>query len=245
MVGHEQSASGHSRMSTRSWMQPRILYLTVYNLLFAALWASVGIVAINHISKGKFVLFEVVEPRARWVQTLTLIEVIHAAVGKSTFKGSTAQYLVIQALSSHQLAPLLYRFLRVLSRSGWSGTVSLKARLHLTHFWFWFLLGRSQIVSGIYTLLWISMGRHPMLLSGWGESSLKLPVKWADKLRYTMFYPLYPIGIGAEWWLMYKSIDSAGKINSAFPPIFYFLLALYVPGRWSAGKRHWPSWHKI
>lgn len=47
-----------------------------------------------------------------------------------------------------------------------------------------------------------------------------------------MFYPLYPIGIGAEWWLMYRSIEPVAKINSVLPPIFYFLLALYVPG-WS------------
>lgn len=56
------------------------------------LWASVGITAINHTSKGKFALFEVVEPRARWVQTLTLIEVVHAAVGKSASKCSIVQY---------------------------------------------------------------------------------------------------------------------------------------------------------
>jgi very-long-chain (3R)-3-hydroxyacyl-CoA dehydratase len=48
--------------------------------------------------------------------------------------------------------------------------------------------------------------------------------------RYTMFYPLYPIGIGAEWWLMYKSIEPVGKVSPVLPPVFYFLLALYVPG---------------
>lgn len=52
----------------------------------------------------------------------------------------------------------------------------------------------------------------------------------ADEDRYTMFYPLYPIGIGAEWWLMYKSIGPVGEVSSVLPPVFYFLLALYVPG---------------
>ncbi len=46
-----------------------------------------------------------------------------------------------------------------------------------------------------------------------------------------MFYPLYPIGIGAEWWLMYRSIESVGQVNPVLPPVFYFLLALYVPGK--------------
>lgn len=49
--------------------------------------------------------------------------------------------------------------------------------------------------------------------------------------RYSMFYPLYPIGIGAEWLLMYRAIEPVGKLSRFLPPIFYFLLALYVPGK--------------
>jgi very-long-chain (3R)-3-hydroxyacyl-CoA dehydratase len=45
-----------------------------------------------------------------------------------------------------------------------------------------------------------------------------------------MFYVLYPIGIGAEWWLMYRSIEPVGKLSTVLPPVFYFLLALYIPG---------------
>lgn len=74
-----RAGNGGERSSS---LQPRILYLTVYNLLFAALWVSVGVCAIRNASKDKFVLFEAVEPLARWVQTLTLIEVLHAAMGK-------------------------------------------------------------------------------------------------------------------------------------------------------------------
>jgi hypothetical protein len=50
--------------------------------------------------------------------------------------------------------------------------------------------------------------------------------------RYTMFYPLYPIGIGAEWWLMYRSVGPVGMVNGVLPYVWYFLLALYVPGKW-------------
>lgn len=64
------------------------MYLTVYNLLFAALWISVGINALSYAPNGKSVLFEAVEPRARWIQTLTLIEVVHAAVGKRHHRAS-------------------------------------------------------------------------------------------------------------------------------------------------------------
>jgi very-long-chain (3R)-3-hydroxyacyl-CoA dehydratase len=62
----------------------RTLYLTFFNTLFAGLWLWIGASALLNTSRGRFVLFEVVEPRARWVQTLTLVEVVHAAVGTSS-----------------------------------------------------------------------------------------------------------------------------------------------------------------
>jgi very-long-chain (3R)-3-hydroxyacyl-CoA dehydratase len=46
-----------------------------------------------------------------------------------------------------------------------------------------------------------------------------------------MFYPLYPIGIGAEWWLLCRAIDPAAKVHGVIPPIFYFCLMLYIPGK--------------
>lgn len=45
-----------------------------------------------------------------------------------------------------------------------------------------------------------------------------------------MFYVLYPIGIGAEWRLMYRSAEPAGRISGALPWLWYFLLGLYGPG---------------
>jgi hypothetical protein len=54
----------------------------------------------------------------------------------------------------------------------------------------------------------------------------------ADNCRYTMFYPLYPIGIGAEWWLLYRAIALGAKISPVIPPIFYFCLMLYIPGKY-------------
>ncbi|GFF52777.1 probable very-long-chain (3R)-3-hydroxyacyl-[acyl-carrier protein] dehydratase [Aspergillus udagawae] len=50
-------------------------------------------------------------------------------------------------------------------------------------------------------------------------------VKW---LRYSLFIVLYPVGIGSEWWLMYKA--AATTTNPIGAGVFYFCLALYVPG---------------
>lgn len=30
---------------------------------------------------------------------------------------------------------------------------------------------------------------------------------------------------------MYKSIEPVGKVSPVLPPVFYFLLALYMPGK--------------
>lgn len=54
-----------------------------------------------------------------------------------------------------------------------------------------------------------------------------------------MFYVLYPLGIGAEWWLFYLAVEPGREVSGWVPPVFYFLLALYVPGKcggWREGR---------
>jgi very-long-chain (3R)-3-hydroxyacyl-CoA dehydratase len=46
-----------------------------------------------------------------------------------------------------------------------------------------------------------------------------------------MFYALYPIGIGAEWWLLYRAIAPAREISGVIAVVFYGCLAAYVPGK--------------
>lgn len=61
--------------------QLRTLYLTLFNLLFASLWLSIGVTALKHLPSGRLAVFNAVEPFARWVQTATVIEILHAALG--------------------------------------------------------------------------------------------------------------------------------------------------------------------
>ena len=68
-------------MATAAWHSPRKSYLIVYNVIFALLWLSVFITTLSHALKSKITLFTATEPRARWIQTATLIEVLHAATG--------------------------------------------------------------------------------------------------------------------------------------------------------------------
>lgn len=51
---------------------------------------------------------------------------------------------------------------------------------------------------------------------------------WLKWLRYSLFFVLYPIGIGGEWFLMYSAARVADTTSSL---IYYFCLGLYVPGK--------------
>lgn len=50
-----------------------------------------------------------------------------------------------------------------------------------------------------------------------------------------MFYPLYPIGIGAEWWLFFRAIDPSREISAVLPLVFYGCLVAYAPGKFFGG----------
>ncbi|KAF3008417.1 hypothetical protein E8E13_001984 [Curvularia kusanoi] len=180
----------------------RTLYLTLYNILFAALWLWIGGGALANVSRGRYVLFDAVEPRARWVQTLTLIEVVHAAIGLVKSPVSTTAIQVCTRVI--QVWMIWYSFP--------ISTASSQAFPTLVLAW---------AVADSIRYLYLALNLH---------GAAPRALVW---LRYTMFYMLYPIGIGAEWWLMYRSIEPLGRISSLLPPVFYFLLALYVPGAYT------------
>lgn len=80
---HElRNKRGGGSTTVRSWQQPRIIYLTTYNVVFASLWASVILNASSHAFDSKTKLFAATEPQARWIQTVSLVEVLNAALGK-------------------------------------------------------------------------------------------------------------------------------------------------------------------
>jgi very-long-chain (3R)-3-hydroxyacyl-CoA dehydratase len=73
-------ATESGNMSTNT-MSARKVYLTAYNILFASLWSSVFINAISNAQHGRHALFNFTEAQARWIQTASLIEVVHSAIG--------------------------------------------------------------------------------------------------------------------------------------------------------------------
>ena len=47
--------------------------------------------------------------------------------------------------------------------------------------------------------------------------------------RYSLFFVLYPVGIGGEWWLMYNAAN-ADTTSTPVSRVYYFCLLLYIPG---------------
>jgi hypothetical protein len=50
--------------------------------------------------------------------------------------------------------------------------------------------------------------------------------------RYNMFFVLYPLGIGSEAFLVYKSIPFAFQQNELVGYSLYAILGIYVPGEY-------------
>ncbi|KAF2846406.1 PTPLA-domain-containing protein [Plenodomus tracheiphilus IPT5] len=186
-------------MSPRVPWTPRTLYLTTFNTLFSTLWFSILVNALSHSQSTKQDLFIATEAQIRWLQTATLIEIIHSATG--LIKSPTSTTFIQVTTRVIQVWLIWYTFP--------ASTAASSAYYALVLAW--------SVADGVrYAYLALNMhGVAP----GW--------LVW---VRYTMFYILYPIGIGAEWWLFYQAIEPAQKISGVIPPIFYFLLALYVPG---------------
>ncbi|KAF2821468.1 PTPLA-domain-containing protein [Ophiobolus disseminans] len=177
----------------------RKLYLTLYNILFATLWSTIVITTLSTAPKGKAAVFAATEAKARWIQTATLIEVLHAATG------------IIKSPVSTTALQVVTRVIQV-----WMVWYSFPGTTAWSHAYLALVLAWSLADAIRYTYLALNV--HGMAPKG---------LVW---LRYTMFYPLYPIGISAEWWLLYCAIEPGRKISAVIPPFFWFCLVLYVPG---------------
>ncbi|KAG2412367.1 hypothetical protein HFD88_009924 [Aspergillus terreus] len=143
-------------------------------------------------------VYSTLEPWTRWTQTLAAAEILHAALGITR-------------------APIFTTFTQVFARSvqvwainyGFPGvTGSSPAYPAMLFAW-----SVADVVRYSYFVVLLAGGSMPALL------------KW---LRYSLFAVLYPIGIGSEWWLMYR----AARVTESpvVAGVFYFCLALYAPG---------------
>ncbi|KAF2087856.1 PTPLA-domain-containing protein [Saccharata proteae CBS 121410] len=178
-------------------------YLIAYNAVSAFLWFSVlaRVVTLTPIV-GPRNVFGGVDEFVRWVQTLAVMEVAHAAFG------------IVRA-------PLLTTLMQVSSRlllvwgiaypfpSSTSASIAFPSMLLA-----WSITEVIRYTYFVFALR--NNGSVPSVLT------------W---LRYNTFYVLYPLGITSECTLVYKAIEPAGREwGKGWAWALWAVLAVYVPG---------------
>ncbi|KAJ0424078.1 tyrosine phosphatase-like protein [Aspergillus carlsbadensis] len=143
-------------------------------------------------------IYTTFETWTRWTQTLAVLEVLHAATGLTR-------------------SPIFTTFTQIFARSVqvWAinygfpeATESSAAYPTMLFAW-----STADVVRYLY---------FSVLLAG---DQVPRALKW---LRYSLFLVLYPIGIGSEWWLMYRA--TTVTTNILIGGVFYSFLGLYAPG---------------
>ncbi|KAH8170639.1 protein tyrosine phosphatase-like protein, PTPLA domain-containing protein [Sarocladium implicatum] len=200
-----------------SW---RAWYLTTYNLTQASLWTSLFVLVLSSLEQGPAYTFATCEPLARWIQTFALLDVVHAAV--RLVPSGTATTFTQVGTRVIQVWAIWWAFPEAILGSDFSERESLQRE------WYGAPSGTLAFVALLLAWSVADAVRYAYLVCKMHGFESRL-LTW---IRYSMFYALYPVGISAEWWLMYRSIDPLSRVSAALPPLFYFLLALYVPGAW-------------
>ncbi|KAF3385479.1 hypothetical protein F1880_001726 [Penicillium rolfsii] len=160
------------------------IYLLIYNTLCAALWLHIfATVIFTRVSSPDISdVYKYVEPWARFAQTLTIAEIIHAACGITR-------------------SPVFTTFTQVFARSTqvWAVNYAFPAMTSSSRAYEAMLLAWS-------TADVIRYSYFATMFAGFENTAV---LKW---LRYSLFVVLYPVGIGSEWWLMYSSTKFTGNI---------------------------------
>ncbi|KAI9052275.1 hypothetical protein LZ554_003630 [Drepanopeziza brunnea f. sp. 'monogermtubi'] len=191
----------------------KTLYLILYNGIFAALWLTlfIRIVALGPLSSYDKT-YDTIGNFALWIQTAALLEVVHSAIGPA----GTA---LLTPLSTHAglvRAPLIPTFIQTVAKNLvlWTIVAPFPA----------------VALSPAYTVMLVMWSSGEVIRYGYFALMLSglLPgfLVW---LRYSAFVAIYPVGIGAEMWLVWRAIgESASKWVTGL--MYGELLALYLPG---------------
>ncbi|KAL5335713.1 PTPLA-domain-containing protein [Aspergillus crustosus] len=184
-------------------------YLLIYNLVNALLWLRILLTVITLFiststepASTPESVYESLEPWTRWTQTLSVLEILHAATGPSSQPLlSRVSYYSPPRPPRVQVWAINYAFTTVTAPSPAYGAML-------------FAWSIADVVR---------YGYFVGLLGG--IDSLTRALKW---LRYSLFVVLYPIGIGSEWWLMFGAVGVAE--SKAVKALYWFFLGLYGPG---------------
>ncbi|PWY72866.1 PTPLA-domain-containing protein [Aspergillus eucalypticola CBS 122712] len=176
----------------------RTTYLATYNTINALLWLYIFSSIILSPFQSPQTIYVTLEPWTRWTQTIAILEILHAALGLTR-------------------SPIFTTFTQIFARSVqvWAinyaypeTTSSSLAYKYMLPAWSF-----ADAIRYSYFAVLSAGAPVPGLL------------RW---LRYSLFLILYPIGIGSEWWLMFRAL----RVTNSIPvqALYVFFLFLYGPG---------------
>ncbi|KAF7556694.1 hypothetical protein G7Z17_g1194 [Cylindrodendrum hubeiense] len=179
---------------------PAATYLAGYNILTAALRVFILLRTIQlWSSSGNAAVWNELHVFARWTETCTAIEIIHAATGLVRASPATT---ALQVAGRNTIVWAIARNYPEVAAGEW-------AYANMLATW-----NAADVVRYSYFAVERATGSVPDALL------------W---LRYNMFIVLYPIGIFSEAWLVYKVIVPSQARNAAYQYLLWFGLAIYVP----------------
>ncbi|KAF4949223.1 hypothetical protein FSARC_13529 [Fusarium sarcochroum] len=175
-------------------------YLFLYNTLSALLRTGILLrTAHLWLNQGNGAVWDELNATARWSETLTAVEVIHAATGLVRAAPATT---ALQVAGRNTIVWAITRNYPAVARREIAYTLMLMA---------W---NAADAVRYLYFAFQTGTGSVPSALS------------W---LRYNMFIVLYPIGILSEMRLVYEVIFPSQARNPVYQYLLWFGLAIYVP----------------
>ncbi|KAF4974283.1 hypothetical protein FZEAL_8793 [Fusarium zealandicum] len=175
-------------------------YLVLYNALSASLRLLILARTVQLWStRGNDAVWNELHVLARWTETLTSLEVIHAVTGLVRASPATT---ALQVAGRNTIVWAITRNYPHVAASEWAYSSMLVA---------W---NTADAVR--YTYFAIDKGTGRV-----SEALL-----W---LRYNMFIILYPVGILSEAWLVYRVIGPSRARSPFYQYLLWFGLAIYVP----------------
>jgi len=173
-------------------------YLVAFNAASCAGWVLVLVRAVSRLAGGaRLGGGGVVE---EWVQSLAVLDVVHAAMGLVRSPLLTA---AVQVTSRLLVLLLLPRISPGLRRSRVLDLVLLA----------WSVADATRYL--FYTLQLLRLRRN---------------VGFVTWLRYNGFLLLYPAGVAGEMALVTMTVPDARRVHPLAPVALYALLAIYPPG---------------
>ncbi|KAM0245502.1 hypothetical protein ACHAP5_005309 [Fusarium lateritium] len=177
-------------------------YLFLYNTLSGLLRTAILLRTIylwaNH---GNGAVWDELNVAARWTETLTVIEVIHAVTGLVRAAPATT------ALQVAGRNTIIWAITRNYP------DVAARETAYSSMLMAW---NAADAVRYLYFALQTGTGSVPSALT------------W---LRYNMFIVLYPIGILSEMRLVYEVIEPSRARNPMYQYLLWFGLAIYFPAQ--------------